>query len=95
MNSTKKMLKLVEAERLRQDAKWGENRQHSLPEWLAILSEEYGEVAHEVVELNWTRYTRDERELRLTDLRTELLQLAAVAVCIAESVDNDIDWTNL
>lgn len=41
---------LVSQERDSQDAKWGSQRHHSGEKWLAILTEEVGEVAKEVLE---------------------------------------------
>lgn len=60
-------------ERGRQDAKWGEQN-HSDERWLAILAEEFGEVAKDVVE-------------RRPGLRTELIQTAAVCVAWIECLD--------
>lgn len=67
-------------ERTRQDEKWGLQR-HSWPEWIAILTEEVGEAAHAAVEERW-RPTGD-----LGALRTELVQVAAVAVQMIEHID--------
>lgn len=42
----------IRAEMRRQDAKWGSQRQLSNERWLAILTEEVGESAKEVLEEN-------------------------------------------
>ena len=62
-------------ERVRQDKKWGANR--VLPDftWNAILTEEVGEAAKEVLEVD------------VKKLRVELIQVAAVAVAWIESLD--------
>lgn len=70
----------VDDERTRQDALWGKQR-HSLGDWLMILGEEYGEVCQAMQKTkSWGKETDS------NDLYTELIQLAAVAVAIAEQV---------
>lgn len=66
-------------ERYAQNKKWGVQR-HSWAYWNAILGEEVGEVAKEVVEMGTAAAD-------LTLLRAELVQLAAVAVAIIEHID--------
>ncbi len=56
----------------REDAKWND------PEWLPILVEEIGEVAH------WFTY---DTEKAIEDLRDELIQVAAMAIAWAESIE--------
>lgn len=75
------ILREVEAERYKQDAKWGEQN-HTPAEWLAVLTEEVGEVAQEVL-----RHRFGGRSLR--SYREELIQVAAVAVAMAECLDRD------
>lgn len=61
-------------ERRRQDEKWG--AQHHGPDgWLAILTEELGEVAKAILEGRGFGY------------RDELIQVAAVAVAAIECLD--------
>lgn len=61
-------------ERRRQDTKWGV--QDHLPEkWITILMEEVGEAAHGRLEGDRLNY------------REELVQVAAVAVAMIESLD--------
>lgn len=64
----------VTQERARQTRKWGEQN-HDNERWLAILAEEFGEIAKEVVEGD------EEQQL------PELIQLAAVAVAWIECID--------
>lgn len=64
----------VAMERRRQDKKWGV--QNHLPEkWMTILLEEVGEAAHGRLENDRANY------------REELVQVAAVAVAMIESID--------
>lgn len=72
------------AETVRQDDKWGADRdQHHLT-WLAILTEETGEVAQAVLQ----SMTHEPKGLR--DARNELVQVAAVAVQFIEALDRAI-----
>lgn len=64
-------------ERNKQDAKWGEQN-HTPMKWLAILTEEVGEVAKAILEGNHGEY------------RKELVQVAAVAVASIESLDRNL-----
>jgi NTP pyrophosphatase (non-canonical NTP hydrolase) len=68
-------------ERRAQEARWGIQR-HSWPEWVAILTEEVGEAAHEAIEEHW-HPSGD-----LSRLRAELVQVAAVAVAMIEQIDD-------
>ena len=72
-------LEAVAKERQRQDSKWGE-QSHSPELWLAILVEEVGEVAKEVAE-------SQAKPLDVGAYRTELIQVAAVAISAIESLD--------
>jgi NTP pyrophosphatase (non-canonical NTP hydrolase) len=70
----------VKKERLLQIDKWGYQR-HPYPVWLTILVEEVGEVAQAMQsDQIWSKDTDDK------DLYNELIQVAAVAVAIAEQV---------
>lgn len=91
VKATAAVLKEVAAERKRQDNRWGQPHQPLLHR-LAILAEEFGEVAKEVVEAQSTidRRTDDEAAhyyTSLINLRAELVQLAAVAVANIEVLD--------
>lgn len=73
----------ISAERRRQDAKWRSpvERNLPLPIWLTVITEEVGEVAHEIlVGAKWNDYTA---------LRAELIQVAAVAVAMVEAIDGE------
>jgi NTP pyrophosphatase (non-canonical NTP hydrolase) len=61
-------------ERNRQDEKWGPSENRPAPS-LRILAEEFGEVA---------KAMQDEPD---DALRTELIQVAAVAVAMVEAID--------
>jgi len=70
----------VTIERDKQVKKWG-LQTHSIPEWLMILGEEYGEACKVGNEI----YFRDNS---LDILRKELIQTIAVAVAIIEGIDS-------
>lgn len=63
----------IEAERAKQDEKWGVRHGQSSYIWHAVLSEEVGEVAKEVLE-------------NCICLEDELVQVAAVAVAWLEDI---------
>lgn len=71
---------LVIKERSSQYAKWGRQR-HDLGTWLAILVEEVGEVAEAM-----QKGLVSEKDTDASNLLKELIQVAAVAVAIAEQV---------
>ena len=77
MSSLTQALADMVRERERQDQKWGV-QDHSDQRWLAILVEELGEAAAEVI----THPGYSERRLKW-----ELIQVAAVAVAWVESID--------
>ena len=68
-------------ERERQDQKWGE-QDHDLATWCLILGEEVGEVNQAVLENRFAtgKYSID-------DVKKELIQVAAVAVSMLESIN--------
>jgi hypothetical protein len=68
-------------ERENQTNKWG-IQTHTIPEWLMILSEEYGEACKAGNESYF-------REYPLKTLRKELVQVAAVALAIIQGIDNE------
>lgn len=78
---TADVLRDVAHERIRQDAKWGQQA-HPPEWWLAILVEEVGEVAQEILGLKFGDVSGAKGDLRL-----ELLQVAAVAVGAIEVLD--------
>lgn len=85
MTTTDEILRQVMDERVSQDRKFG-TQSHSASMWLAILTEEVGEAAEQVVELA--------SAIRVDDiaasLRDELIQVAAVAVAFVEWMDNGV-----
>lgn len=70
----------VYAERYLQDQKWGLQR-HAYPFWLTILMEEVGEAAQAIQKDSFAYKASD-----ANNLYKELVQVAAVAVAIAEQV---------
>lgn len=86
---TKAILLEIEQERLRQDKKFGADRKDTIPKWLMILGEEYGEACKAGVEHTYAVCPGIARN-ELLDCRTELIQVAAVAAAIVQSIDNHI-----
>lgn len=76
----------IATERARQDEKWGEQRFLHPLYWLAILTEEVGEVAEAVIE-------PVDIEIASPEVRRELVQVAAVAVCWLEAIDRALAET--
>lgn len=84
-------------ERVRQDAKFGDQADRPPTDWLAILGEEFGEVSREVCEtldLPGLRETAAETEAaeiefdnHRLNMRRELIQTAAVAVAMVQTGD--------
>ena len=72
MTIQEKAIKLVLAERARQDAKWGEQN-HEPIRWCCILSEEIGE---------WCRHVLENNDILAS---SELVQVAATALTALES----------
>jgi len=68
-------------ERDRQDDRWGVQN-HSEFEWLAILTEEVGEAAQATLEREF-----GDSEQTVDGLRTEIVQVAAVAIAWVEAFD--------
>jgi len=97
-----KILEEIQNERAKQDTKWGEQN-HSKVEWCAILGEEVGEVnkaalqSHfnyalpgEGIDLDDMHSSTDRRQARWNrEYREELIQVAAVAVAMIESLDRN------
>jgi NTP pyrophosphatase (non-canonical NTP hydrolase) len=69
-----KLLHEIMDERDRQDTKWGVQN-HDAYKWLAILGEEVGEVNRAALDGDKQNY------------REELIQVAAVAMAMVESLD--------
>lgn len=77
-------------ERERQNEKWGEQN-HTPMEWLPILMEEVGEVAKAALEQHFSENGYDQYTdvASLQELRKEMVQVAAVAVAMVESLDRN------
>ena len=76
MNNQERIIEQVIAERERQDRLWGV-QDHEPLKWVAILLEEAGE------------YAKDVLEGRVAHAREEVVQIAAVAIAIVESMDRE------
>lgn len=73
-------------ERFKQDGKWGK-QDHNFPVWLAILTEELGELSKEWLERNF-----DALKLPSPNFRTEMVQVVAVALAMLECGDRNNWW---
>ena len=80
MSKITEVLQEVEAERHRQELRWGDQRQHPLFTYNAILVEEVGEVSKALVEEHFGSGD-------ITQAREELIQVAAVACAMVEAID--------
>lgn len=81
---TNAVLREVLDERIRQDAKWGDQSGNSDFVWIAVLTEEVGEAAQAALKAHFENGV-DHAEMR--HLREELIQVAAVAVAHVEALD--------
>lgn len=89
--STYTILEAVHAERQRQTRKFG-IQNHPIAYWFLILGEEVGEAHREACEHVFAsrfpeHYPTDQE--RLHRLRKELVEVAAVAVAMIESLDRN------
>jgi NTP pyrophosphatase (non-canonical NTP hydrolase) len=71
----------IESERFRQDKKWGDQSGNANVVWSTVLTEEVGEAAKAVLELDFGHGGTWE------ELREELIQSAAVCVAWIEAID--------
>lgn len=78
-SSRARIYEAIDRERDAQDRKWGSQRKQSPFNWVAILTEEVGETA--------------EATLKGTEehLLSELVQVAAVAVCWLEALAEEVE----
>lgn len=77
--------KEVLEERKRQDIKWGEQN-HAPMEWVPILGEEFGEVSKAALE---EYFNHNNKSGDFKEYRKELIQVAAVAIQMIESLDRN------
>lgn len=88
---TLNVLSDVSSERTRQLTKFGV-QDHPIADWFLILQEEVGEAAREACEHvfrgRFPEHYADDPE-RLHRLRKELIEVAAVAVAMVESLDRN------
>ncbi|WP_026131348.1 MazG-like family protein [Leptospira santarosai] len=89
-SSREKILNEVCAEREKQDLKWGEQN-HEPMEWCPILGEEVGEVNKAALEA----YFGYKEKGNYSEYRKELIQVAAVAIAMIESLGRNQSKENL
>lgn len=85
-NATLKVIWHVEAERERQDMKWGQQN-HEPQYWMGILGEEFGELCQAVNETVFNNGPEERTKGGYNNMRTEAVQVAAVAVAFVEMLD--------
>ncbi len=90
---TAKVLDEVFREREKQDAKWGQQN-HNAPEYLMILGEEVGEANKAALETYFKARKSMPPNVEAvkedySEYRKELIQIAAVAVAMIESLDRN------
>lgn len=83
MNSA---IQSVIQERARQDAKWGEQN-HEPMAWMGILGEEFGELCEAVNETHFNNGEEARKKGGYENMRTEAVQVAAVAISFVEALD--------
>ena len=86
----------VVTERNKQDARWGEQN-HKPIEWCAILGEEVGEVNKAALQAHFDSANQGDEytTAQLEEYRAELVQVAAVAVAMIQSLDrNELNKLN-
>jgi NTP pyrophosphatase (non-canonical NTP hydrolase) len=76
----------VVAERIRQDAKWGQQN-HEPALWLGILGEEFGELCQAVNETVFDNGAEERAKGGYANMRAEATQIAAVAIAFVEMLD--------
>lgn len=80
-----KAIELLIAERTRQNSIWGDQSGNHPFEWMSILGEEYGELCEAVNETCFKNAAHPGRG-GLDKILKESIQVAAVAVALAEAV---------
>ena len=89
------VLAKIDAERNRQDTKFGDRASHPVGTWLTILGEEYGELCQASLrDAGQSPTYRPIGELtrqEATPMLAEVLQVAAVAVAIAELLEMKVN----
>jgi hypothetical protein len=88
INDPKKLSALLDVinEREAQDKKWGVQN-HEWHWWLAILGEEYGELAQAVLETHFDTNPEHLTKGGIKNIRAEAVQVCAVALAMIECID--------
>lgn len=82
----------IDSERERQVALFGEQNHHPAY-WLAVLGKQVGQLGEAIVQREWAA---EHLKARMLDkVRTEAIQVAAVAVAIIEAIDRGSVPTDL
>ena len=86
LEQVEQVLLEVKSERIKQELKWGQQN-HKPIEWIPILGEEVGEVNKALLET----YFGYDGAKGYEEYRKELIQVAAVAVAMVESLDRNVN----
>lgn len=78
-----KIIKMVIAERERQDAKWGEQN-HIAPVWGMIIGEEYGEMCQAINEFGFNPIPEVEEQIY-----TEAIHVMASCMAMLECIERN------
>jgi len=78
-------------ERVHQLKKWGKQLDRTQFEWAVIEMEELGEVAREIFDITLANPEEAPDPEQYNDLRSEWVQVAAVAIAAIEALDNLCD----
>lgn len=89
-DSLYKIFQAIDAERKRQDQKWGEQN-HSLFSWMSILGEEYGELCKAINHAYWgvEMNIDTSKPHPMEKVFEELVHTTAVSIAILEALDRD------
>ncbi len=90
--ATNEVLAEIAIERDKQESKFGPQN-HSPANWLMILGEEVGEANKAALEHHFASHKGIKGRESLSGYRKELIQVAAVAVAMVESLDRN-EMTN-
>lgn len=75
-------------ERHRQISKWGD-RDHNHDKYIRIMGEEFGEACEAIEDASTSNHVNETIQ-HLEHLKTELIQVAAVAVRFIQNVDREL-----
>ena len=84
-NLTNKALREVKNERIRQRKLWGNEQRHNLTTWTTIVEKQVKDLAQKVSDYKVNSNTKS-----LDAVQTEAVQVAAIAIALAEAIDDKL-----